>query len=183
MSVQSRGRAVPRDPVDASIEQWAAEWPELDTSAMDVFGRVHRIFLTYQVQIGRVFEQHGINAASFGVLAALFRAGSPYRLKVSDLAIQTLVTTGGMTQRLDRLEELGLIVRERDDTDRRAVFARLTPAGLDCARAAARAHFANERRLLHLVEPAQRAKLVESLRLLEASLASADTGRTATAAG
>jgi DNA-binding MarR family transcriptional regulator len=162
------------DPVDLSVEQWSAQWPELDVSPMQVLGRVHRVFQRYNTQIARVFEAHGINPAAFAVLAALYRSGPPYRLKVSQLADQTLVSTGGMTQRLDRLEQLGLIVRERDHSDRRAVFARLTEQGRERARAAAIAHFENENRMLALLDCDQRAQLAETLRLLEASLARAE---------
>lgn len=162
------------DAVDHSIAQWAAEWPELDVSAMQVLARIHRIFLRYNAQITRVFEAQGINPAAFAVLAALYRSGPPYRLKVTELADQTLVSTGGMTQRLDRLEALGLIERERDVADRRAVFARLTEAGRERARVAALAHFSNENRMLSGLDPQQRADLAEALRLLERSLVAAE---------
>lgn len=162
------------DPVDQSIAQWAAEWPELDVSAMQVLARVHRIFLRYNAQITRVFEAQGINPAAFAVIAALYRSGPPYRLKVTELADQTLVSTGGMTQRLDRLESLGLIVRERDVADRRAVFARLTDAGQERAREAALAHFSNENRMLARLDQQQRADLADALRLLEESVVAAE---------
>ena len=160
------------DPVDHSVEQWRAEWPELDVSAMEVFGRVHRVFLHYRAHIAKVFEAHGLNAPAFGVLAALYRSGAPYRLPVGVLADQTLVSTGGMTQRLDRLEVAGLIRRERTDQDRRIVNAVLTAAGLECARAAARVHFEHESRMLHLLSPKERAELATALRLLERSVRS-----------
>ncbi len=160
------------DPVDHSVAQWHAEWPELDVSAMEVFGRVHRVFLHYRAHIAKVFEAHGLNAAAFGVLAALYRSGAPYRLQVGVLADQTLVSTGGMTQRLDRLEAAGLISRERTDPDRRVVHAALTEAGLKCVRAAARVHFEQESRMLHLLSPGQQAELATTLRLLERSVRS-----------
>lgn len=162
------------DAVDESIAQWAAQWPELDVSAMQVLARVHRIFLRYNAQITRVFEAEGINPAAFAVLAALYRSGPPYRLKVTELADQTLVSTGGMTQRLDRLESLGLIVRERDVADRRAVFARLTEAGRARARSAALAHFSHEARMLAGLDPRQREELADCLRLLEQSVVAAE---------
>jgi DNA-binding MarR family transcriptional regulator len=162
-----------RDRVDLSVAQWAEQWPELDVSAMEVFGRLHRIFHLYEAEIARVFHEHGVNAAAFGVLAALYRSGPPYRLQVGDLAELTLVSTGGMTQRLDRLERLGLVVRERDRGDRRVVHATLTDAGHECAREVAEAHFTNERRLLHLLDPDQRGRLADILRLLERSVTTA----------
>lgn len=167
----------PVDPVDHSIEQWATEWPGLDVSPMQVLGRVHRVFNRYHAQIAKVFDDQGLNPAAFAVLAALYRSGPPYRLKVSELADQTLVSTGGMTQRLDRLEAAGLIRRERDDADRRAVFAQLTGEGRQRARAAAIAHFEHESRMLALLDTAQREQLAQALRLLEESLAAAETRR------
>lgn len=164
------------DPVDHSVEQWAEQWPELDVSAMQVLARVHRVFQRYHAQISKVFDDQGLNPAAFAVLAALYRSGAPHRLKVSELADQTLVSTGGMTQRLDRLEALGLITRERDGADRRAVFAQLTDAGRERARTAAIAHFEHENRMLALLDPGQRAELARALRLLEESLAAAEQG-------
>jgi DNA-binding MarR family transcriptional regulator len=162
------------DPVDHSVEQWSVEWPELDVSPMQVLARVHRIFLRYHAQIAKVFDGQGLNPAAFAVLAALYRGGPPYRLKVSELADQTLVSTGGMTQRIDRLEALGLLTRERDGADRRAVFAQLTDEGQRRARAAAVAHFENESRMLALLDAGQREQLAEALRLLEESVAAAE---------
>lgn len=165
------------DQVDLSVTQWAEAWPELDVSAMEVFGRIHRVFLLYRKHIDAIFDEQGINSASFGVLAALFRSGSPYRLRVSTLADQTPVSTGGMTQRLDRLENQQLIVRERDAVDRRVVYARLTEIGVVCAQRSAQAHFAHETRMLHLLSPSQRAGLADSLRLLELSVTTAESAR------
>lgn len=164
---------LPPDPVDVTLAQWASGSPDLDVSAMEVFGRLHRIFLLYRAELAKVFAEHGINAASFGALAALYRAGPPYSLCVSDLAAQTLVSTGGMTQRLDRLEGLGLITRRRDASDRRIVHAELTEVGQECSREAAEAHFANEARMLHLLGPADRERLADLLRLLERSVVTA----------
>lgn len=165
------------DPVDHSVEQWAALWPELDVSPMQVLGRVHRVFQRYHAQIARIFEQQGLNPASFAVLAALYRSGPPFRLTVGELAEQTLVSTGGMTQRLDRMEAAGLITRERDRADRRAVYAQLTDEGRRRARTAALAHFEHENRMLALLDPGQRDQLAQALRLLEESLAAAEAQR------
>lgn len=158
------------DQVDESLEQWATHLPEIDVSAMNVFGRVHRVFLMYQAQISTVFETYGINAASFGVLAALLRSGAPFRLTVSSLANATLVSSGGMTMRLDRLEKARLVTRERDVEDRRVVYAQLTPEGEESARKVALAHFANEARLLELLDHGDRNQLAKLLRELEHSM-------------
>lgn len=162
------------DQVDRSLSQWMAFQPELDVSAMDVFGRVHRIYLRYRTELAKVFNEFDINAASFGVLAALYRSGPPFRLSVSTLAHETLVSSGGMTMRLDRLEEAELITRERSCDDRRAVYAQLTAAGQDCAQRAAEAHFRNESKLLHLLDKAEHKQLTALLRLLEQSIDTVD---------
>jgi DNA-binding MarR family transcriptional regulator len=162
------------DQVDRSLVQWMEFQPELDVSAMDVFGRVHRIYLRYRTQLAKVFNEFGINSASFGVLAALYRSGPPFRLSVSTLAHETLVSSGGMTMRLDRLEEAELITRERSSDDRRAVYAQLTAAGQDCAQRAAEAHFRNESKMLHLLDHGERERLTALLRVLEQSIDTVD---------
>lgn len=88
-------RPVPdRDAVDDIVDQWAHQWPELDVSPLKVLGRLHRSYLRYQASLAVVFEEHGINMASFDVLAALRRSGPPYRMTSGQLAESALVTTG-----------------------------------------------------------------------------------------
>lgn len=158
------------DPVSRSIGQWAEVAPTLDVSATDVFARVHRVHLTHQAQLSRVFTRHGINAASFSALSALFRAGRPYRLTVSALAEETLISSGGMTMRLDRLEEATLITRRRDVEDRRVVYAQLTRKGLSVVKATARDHFAEESQLLGSLGDNDRRQLARLLRRLDLSM-------------
>ena len=160
------------DQVRRSIEQWSIHRPDLDVSALEVFGRVHRIYLRYRSELQAGFAEHGINAASFGVLAALYRIGPPYRLTVSGLANETLVSSGGMTMRLDRLEQSGLIARERERADRRVVYAQLTEAGEECASAAAESHFKNELRMMGGLDAAERVTLGNLLCKLEESMGS-----------
>lgn len=158
------------DSVARSVTQWQEVAPELDTSAMEVFGRIHLIFLRYQAQLARVFGRHGINPAAFGALAALYRAGEPYRLMVTKLGQETLISSGGISLRLDRLEDAGLIVRERDREDRRVVFAELTARGLEVVKSAAVDHFSNESRMLAGLSERERATLAALLSKLAASL-------------
>ncbi len=160
----------PKDAVDRILAEWRAERPATDVSAMAVFGRLHRCFLRYQAQIGRVLEQHGITLAGFDVLAALRRAGAPYRRTAGDLAASSLVSTGGITLRADRLVTAGLIVRERDEEDRRVVYLRLTPDGLALADRLADEHFANELRMLAGLSTTARSRLSSLLGDLEQSL-------------
>jgi len=154
------------DSVSVSIEQWAEVAPGLDVSPMQVFGRIHQIFIKYQAELARVFSAHGINAASFGALAVLYRAGEPYRMTVTRISKETLVSSGGITLRLDRLEEAELIVRDRDREDRRLVYAQLTEKGLQVVRAAAVDHFTNEARLLAGMSDGDREQLARLLAIL-----------------
>lgn len=162
-----------RDPVDVIISQWEREIPGMDVSALAVFGRLHRSYLRYASQLAGVFDSHGINMASFDVLAALRRSGPPYRRTAGELAGIGLVTTGGLTLRLDRLEEAGLITRERDTADRRVVHAQLTQAGLELTDQVAQEHFANELDMLAGLSKPERAQLADLLAKLERSLLAA----------
>lgn len=164
----------PPDQLDQMIGQWERELPGLDVSPLAVFGRLHRGYLRYAAQLGEVFDKHGINMASFDVLAALRRSGPPYRRTAGDLAVTGLITTGGLTLRLDRLEQAGLIIRERDTADRRVVYAQLTDAGLELTDRVAKEHFANEARMLSGLTPADRRQLSALLAKLERSLLDAE---------
>src|ERR1700761_8519242 len=90
-----------RDVVDALVSEWENELPDLDFSGVAVFGRLHRDYHRYAARIEEVFNRYGINAASFTVLAPLGGGGPPYRRTAGDLANTGLVTTGGLTLRLD----------------------------------------------------------------------------------
>jgi DNA-binding MarR family transcriptional regulator len=162
------------DAVDLLIEQWARERPELDVSPMQVLGRLHRSFLRYQSQISERFAEHGINMAAFDVLAALRRSGPPFRRTTGELAATALVTSAGASLRVDRLEQTGLVERERDAEDRRIVYVRLTPAGRRLVDEVADVHFANEARMIAGLSPADRHALAGLLRKLEQSLAGAE---------
>lgn len=158
------------DAVDQIVDDWSACRPDLDVSALQVFGRLHRTFLHYQSAIVPIFEHHGINMASFDVMAALRRRGEPFRMTAGELAASSLVTTGGITQRVDRLEEQGLVVRERDTQDRRVVYIQLTGEGLAVIDTVANEHFANELALLAELSGRDRTALAELLSRLERSV-------------
>lgn len=107
-------KAPRRDAVAEVIEDWARERPELDTTPLEVLARLHRSFLRYNTKLIASIERHGLSVAGFDVLTALRRSGEPYRLTAGQLADQGLVSSAGVTLRIDRLEKDGLIVRERD---------------------------------------------------------------------
>ncbi|MEV0336157.1 MarR family transcriptional regulator [Nocardia sp. NPDC050717] len=172
--------AVPaQDAVDDIVRQWAGQWPGLDVSPLQVFGRLHRSYLRYQASLAAVFDAHDINMASFDVLAALRRSGPPFRMTSGQLAEMSLVTTGGITLRVDRLEKAGLVTRVRDTEDRRVVYAQLTDEGLRVIENAALEHFANEARMLAGLSQDQRDQLAGLLRVLEHSIETSESAPSA----
>jgi DNA-binding MarR family transcriptional regulator len=165
------------DDVDRILRQWADQRPDLDVSALEVLGRMHRCYIQYQSSLTALFDRYGLNMASFDVLAALRRCGEPYRMTAGELAKSSLVTTGGITLRIDRLQEAGLVERQRVSGDRRVVYAQLTEAGRKLIDEVADVHFANEQRLLAGVSPSDRAALAALLKTLESSIVTAREDR------
>lgn len=163
------------DAVDHIIDQWRAQRPTLDVSAMEILGRMHRSYLQYQSLLNTVFDRYDINSASFDVLASLRRSGPPFRMTAGELAKSSLVTTGGITLRIDRLEEAGLVDRLRLRDDRRVVDAQLTDAGLKVVDEVADVHFENEQRMLAELSDTERRQLARLLRKLEHSIATASS--------
>ncbi|MEV5886380.1 MarR family transcriptional regulator [Streptomyces sp. NPDC052020] len=119
------------DPVDAIIGQWAAVRPDLDTAAMEVFGRIHRLSRAMGDRMERAYARFGISRGEFDVLATLRRSGAPYTLSPRQLSATLMLTTGGMTGRLDKLERAGLLRRSPDPHDRRGLQVTLTDRGLE----------------------------------------------------
>jgi DNA-binding MarR family transcriptional regulator len=119
------------DPVDAIIGQWAAVRPDLDTAAMEVFGRVHRLSRAMGDRMEQAYARFGISRGEFDVLATLRRSGAPYTLSPRQLSATLMLTTGGMTGRLDKLERAGLLRRSPDPHDRRGLQVTLTDRGLE----------------------------------------------------
>ncbi|GHD43173.1 MarR family transcriptional regulator [Streptomyces mirabilis] len=120
----------PQDPVDAIIEQWATARPDLDTAAMEVFGRVFRLARTMGDRMEKAYAPYGISRGEFDVLATLRRSDAPYTLSPRQLSATLMLTTGGMTGRLDKLERAGLLGRSPDPHDRRGLQVTLTDKGL-----------------------------------------------------
>lgn len=161
--------AVP-DHVDFVLSQWARERPDLDAAPMGVVGRISRLARLLDVELSRAFSVHGLDRPTFDVLAALRRSGPPFRLSPAGLTRASMVTSGAITQRLDRLEERGLITRTRSDLDARCVYVALTDKGRTLIDQALPDHVANEDRLLAPLTAAQRRALADSLRKLLESL-------------
>lgn len=161
------------DQVDHIIESWAEVSPGLDVTPMHVFSRLHRNFLLYRKQINDLFEELGTSASGFEVMAAL-RRQPDFRAAAGDLAQSTLVTTGGLTLRVRRLEADGLVSRTRDTRDNRVVHVQLTDKGRELVDRVAELHFANLDRLLVGLSATERASLAKGLGKLEQSIHRAD---------
>jgi DNA-binding MarR family transcriptional regulator len=165
------------DAVDAITEDWRRERPELDTAPLQVLARLHRTFVRYQGLLTASLDEFGLSVAGFDVLTALRRAGAPYRLTAGALAASGLISSAGVTLRLDRLEKESLIIRERDDQDRRIVYSRLTDRGLALIDKVFDAHLENERAMLAGLSADERRMLAGLLGRLEHSLVAAEQER------
>ena len=140
----------------ARIQQaWARERPDLDVRPQGVIGRLHRLagFLTEELCV--VYRKHGLGEGDFDVLATLRRAGPPYERTPGELAQFTMVTTGAMTKRVDRLAGAGLVTRRTSEHDGRGRVIALTSAGRELIDAAFTDHMANEHRLLGALSPVE----------------------------
>jgi DNA-binding MarR family transcriptional regulator len=131
MQQDTSGEDRTRDAVDRIVEQWHRERPELDTAAKEITGRIVRLSGLFQQTLAAAFAPLGINDADYGILAALRRSGAPYELTPTDLARQRMMTSGGMTAAIDRVERKGLVARVPNPADRRGSLVRLTDEGLD----------------------------------------------------
>ena len=160
----------PEDAVDRILAQWAGERPDLDCSPMGVIGRISQLQREVYLAQRATFARHGLDVPSFDVLAALRRAGPPYELTPTELMRTALVTSGAITQRLDRLEERGLITRRRSRDDGRAVVVSLTDAGRQALDAALPDHLDTERKLLEGLSGDEREQLAGLLRRFLVSL-------------
>lgn len=151
------------DRVSRIQAEWRRERPDLDVTPQGVIGRLHRLagHLTDELMV--VYRRHGLGEGDFDVLAALRRAGAPFERTPSDLAESTMVTTGAMTKRIDRLEERGLVTRRASDTDGRGRVVALTSEGRELIDRAFTDHMINEHRLLDALSPEQRAGLETAL--------------------
>ncbi|MFD9467307.1 MarR family winged helix-turn-helix transcriptional regulator [Streptomyces sp. NPDC060027] len=161
-----------KDPVDAIIEQWAAVRPDLDTAAMEVFGRVFRLARAMGDRMEKAYARYGISRGEFDVLATLRRSDAPYTLSPRELSATLMLTTGGMTGRLDKLERAGLLRRSPDPHDRRGLQVTLTDEGLRLIDEAVGAGLDVQTAALSALDNEQAAQLAGLLRPLLAATAS-----------
>lgn len=160
----------PMDHVDEIVAQWQRERPDVDVSGMALIGRVSRLERAIAPLLAEVFARHGLEAWEFDMLATLRRSGAPYQLTAGQLVSSMMITSGAVTNRIDRLESRGLIRRERDPHDGRVVRVTLTEAGLETIDAALPDHAANELDMIGVLEPEQRETLIALLSKLTSSL-------------
>lgn len=155
-----------RDEVDELVEAWHRERDDLDLAPVEVFSRISRLARLLDKARREAFTAHQIETWEFDVLAALRRAGSPYQLTPGALLRETMVTSGTMTNRVDRLATRGFVERSPDPSDRRGVLVRLTPSGKQAVDGAFETLLANERDLLSDLPSGDRTRLAELLKWL-----------------
>jgi len=154
------------DEIDEILAQWRRERPDLDAAAL---GTVGRLFLTVELagaRLSRPLAELGLQPGWFDLLAALRRSGPPYALNPTELMRATMLSSGGMTKRLDRMAEAGLVERLPDPADRRGTLVRLTPKGRRRIDRAVEQHVTNEEELLSPLGSAERRELDRILRKL-----------------
>jgi DNA-binding MarR family transcriptional regulator len=159
-------RKKPADHLDRIVAQWRRERPDLDVVPLALFGRLFRFAQFADDALAEGVQPYGLQLGWFDLLAALRRAGAPYELNPTQLIETTLLSSGGMTKRLDRLVEEGLVERRPDPDDRRGTLVRLTRHGKTTIDEALEAHLTNEEALLSSLSASDRRTLDSLLRRL-----------------
>ena len=154
------------DRVDAVLEQWKQERPDLDVEPMGIIGRISRAERLIEERINAVCSEFQLERWGFDVLATLRRAGKPYELAPTQLFRSLLRTSGTMTNRIDRLEAAGLVERRPDRVDRRAIKVALTKRGLKLIDRAVAAHMKVEGAMIASFSADDRARFAGLLRVL-----------------
>jgi DNA-binding MarR family transcriptional regulator len=156
------------DEVDRIVAAWHRERPDLDVAPLQVLSRVTRLARHLDRARGAAFAAHGLEVWEFDVLAALRRAGAPYELSPGQLTAETLVTSGTMTNRIDRLEQRALVRRRPDPSDGRGVLVQLQATGRELVDTALADLLDRERALLASLDASDAATLATWLRRLVA---------------
>jgi DNA-binding MarR family transcriptional regulator len=163
-----------RDEVDDLTAAWRQQRPDLDVEPLHVLSRVSRLARHLDIARRSAFTAHNLESWEFDVLSALRRAGPPFQLTPGALLRATLVTSGTMTNRIDRLAESGLVFREPDPRDRRGVLVTLSDRGREVVDAAFTDLLDREQSLLAGLPADQRLVLADLLRTLLAPFDAAD---------
>lgn len=159
----------PADHVGRIEQQWKRELPDVSLEGLRILARARRITLAVSPRIDAVLAAHGLDAGQFYVLTTLRRAGAPYSLRPTEIFRSLMITSGGLTDRLRRLEALGMITREPDPEDGRSMLARLTTQGKQVVESAFRQDMAIENEIVSVLSPGERARLAALLAKLAQS--------------
>jgi DNA-binding MarR family transcriptional regulator len=154
------------DSIDRIVGQWRRERPDIDTEPMALVGRLQRVTQALRPKLDATHERFGLTGDLFDVLATLRRSGKPYELTPTALYRDMMLSSGAMTNRIDRLESENLVERHPDPDDRRGTLVRLTKSGKALIDKALGEHVENERRLLRALSTPERAQLAALLRKL-----------------
>jgi DNA-binding MarR family transcriptional regulator len=155
-----------RDYIDRILQQWSEQRPDLDVSPMGIIGRTSRLSRILERSIEQIFAAYDLGRGGFDVLAALRRSGPPYELSPTELYNSLLISSGAMTNRIDRLEEGGLVSRTPDPYDRRGILVGLTSRGKRLVDMVIQVHLENEQKLLAPLTPSEKHELARLLRKL-----------------
>ncbi|WP_243395656.1 MarR family winged helix-turn-helix transcriptional regulator [Sphingomonas oleivorans] len=162
------------DHVELRRVQWSKELPDVDTRGMAILGRARWITLRVRPPIESVFARHGLDSGEFDVLSTLLRSGPPYQLRPTELFRSLMISSGGLTDRLSRLEKAGLVKRARSGADARSLLVQLTDAGRERAEAAFREDMMVEAELLEALTDKERDQLATLLAKLARALGESD---------
>ena len=168
MAARTKGNVEPveGDHVDRLRAQWASELPDLDTEPMGILGRASRLTNLHRASMEEMFGRFDLDRGEFDVIATLRRSGPPYRLTPTQIYTSLMISSGGLTHRLDRLEKAGLIRREKSQEDGRSMLVALTDAGISRVEEACRAHVAKGSAFLEALDAKERRQLADLLRKL-----------------
>lgn len=158
--------AVARDAVDEIAAQWHRELPDLPLQSMAVFGRIHRISTKLGARLDRIYAEYGIARSEFDVLSAIRRSGDPFTLSPKEISSKLMLSSGGLTGRLDKLEKAGFVERLPDPADRRGLKVRMTAQGREAIEAALRAGIEFHMAKLAVLDSGEREQLDALLRKL-----------------
>ncbi|MCE7730942.1 MarR family winged helix-turn-helix transcriptional regulator [Vibrio campbellii] len=154
------------DAIDRVVSQWAKEKPELDTEPMAIMGRLMRIAKHMENHVAELHKRYDLKMGEFDVLATLRRSGQPYRLTPSELISSMMLTSGAMTNRLDKLEKKGLIAREHSKEDRRSVTVELTAKGFELIDSLIEQHLQAQHELMGSLSSTEKGQINQALKLL-----------------
>ncbi len=158
------------DHVDHIVEQWGNERPDLDVSPIRIVGRISRLSRSIDQRLKSVFDEHGLEAWEYDLLASLRRNGAPYEMSAGQLLSSLMITSGAVTNRIDRMESRGLVERTKVPEDKRIVRVRLTKAGMRLIDATIEPHLDNERAILQHLSANEQRQLERLLRKVQEAL-------------